>query len=118
MNIDPLGKSVNIYTKKTCGIKQHVWIDNIQEKPKLISGNLAVGERINSTRYNYGFEPYIRKAYSQSKNNNKNAIIDFFENKNRSTLEENVFKFIENTDKPETSETNKENNQEENDLKE
>ncbi len=72
----------------------------------------------NSIGNNYGFEPYIRKAYSQSKNNNKNAIIDFFENKNRSTLEENVFKFIEDTDKPETSETNKENNQEENDLKE
>ena len=38
--------------KKTCGIKQHVKIDNIFEEPNLICGKPAVGEKINSTRYN------------------------------------------------------------------
>ena len=37
--------------KKMCGKKQHVQIDNIQKKPKLICGKSAVGEKINSTRY-------------------------------------------------------------------
>ena len=39
--------------KKTCGIKQHVKIDNIFEEPNLICGKPAVGEKINSTRYIY-----------------------------------------------------------------
>lgn len=41
----------------------------------------------------YGFQPYIRKAYFQGKNFNKDAEIDFFKNKNRSTLEQNLIAF-------------------------
>ena len=43
---------------------------------------------------NYGFTTYIRRAYDQGKKHNKNAILDFFKNKNRADLENNVISFI------------------------
>ena len=47
----------------------------------------------------YGFEPYIRKAYEQTKHYNSDAITDFYSNSNKSDLEAKVIEFVENTDK-------------------
>lgn len=48
------------------------------------------GEFINE----YGFHPYIRKAYEQGLQFNKNATLDFFDNKKRDDLEKAAIKFI------------------------
>ena len=49
----------------------------------------------------YGFKPYIRKAYQQTKTKsfNANAITDFFRNADREKLENKVVDFIEKLDK-------------------
>ena len=59
------------------------WADDFNKKIK-------DGELTN----NYGFTTYIRRAYDQGKKHNKNAILDFFKNKNRADLENNVISFI------------------------
>lgn len=42
----------------------------------------------------YGFQAYIRKAFQQQKNYNRDAIIDFFQNDNRKHLENSVINFL------------------------
>ena len=59
------------------------WADDFNKKIK-------DGELTN----NYGFTTYSRRAYDQGKKHNKNAILDFFKNKNRADLENNVISFI------------------------
>ncbi|MCR8679639.1 MULTISPECIES: hypothetical protein [Campylobacter] len=53
-------------------------------------------DKINAGKFSneYGFTTYIRKAYEQKNTHNKNAILNFFKNKNRKKLEDNVFEFI------------------------
>ncbi|MEE3776309.1 hypothetical protein V2I28_02235 [Campylobacter sp. CX2-4080-23] len=53
-------------------------------------------DKINAGKFSneYGFTTYIRKAYEQKNTHNKNAILNFFKNKNRKKLEDNVFQFI------------------------
>lgn len=48
----------------------------------------------------YGFSPYVRKAYSQGKTYNEDAIIDFLKNKGRDALETSVKTFIRINDIP------------------
>ena len=47
----------------------------------------------------YGFKPYIRKAYEQTKTFNENAVTNFFENADRENLENKVVEFVENLDR-------------------
>lgn len=42
----------------------------------------------------YGFGVYIRKAFDQTKKNNPEAVLDFYENLDRLDLEENVLKLL------------------------
>ena len=48
---------------------------------------------------NYGFLPYVRKAYQQSRTVNEEAILDFFNNLERSNLEKSVIQYIKDNDK-------------------
>ncbi len=47
----------------------------------------------------YGFTPYIRKAYQQVKAFNSKAIIDYFNNPNKGSLEKKVIEFVESRDR-------------------
>ena len=42
----------------------------------------------------YGFEAYSRKAFGQSMQYNKKAVIDYFANPDRKKLEENVINYV------------------------
>lgn len=42
----------------------------------------------------YGFVPYVRKAYDQSRKNNPSAQLDYFGNKNKAVLIDNVIDFV------------------------
>ena len=42
----------------------------------------------------YGFTPYIRKAYQQSKKNNPDAILDFFKAPEKNVLKDNVIRWL------------------------
>lgn len=59
---------------------------------KSFKNKINAGEFSNE----YGFTTYIRKAYEQKNTHNKNATLNFFKNKNRQKLEDNVFEFINN----------------------
>ena len=62
---------------------------------KLFEEKLKTSEIKNE----YGFSPYIRKAYQQTKAKNENAILDFFNNTNRSNIEKQTISFIDDNDK-------------------
>lgn len=47
----------------------------------------------------YGFMPYIRQAYQQSETLNDDAILDFFNDTNKSENEQRLIKWIEAIDK-------------------
>ncbi|WP_295295974.1 type II restriction endonuclease [uncultured Brachyspira sp.] len=53
--------------------------------------------KLNNTNYKFdrGFDVYIRIAYEQNKNINKEANIDYFSHKDRIKCEENVIEFCE-----------------------
>lgn len=57
--------------------------------------------KTNELKNEYGFSPYIRKAYQQSNTlaQNESAILDFFNNKKRLIIEELAIKFIDDNDK-------------------
>ena len=75
-----------------------IWEDLEQKKKKWIKEFKA---SIKSKKFtnSYGFSPYIRKAYQQTKSFNKNATIDYFDNADKNNLEDKVIKFVENLDK-------------------
>lgn len=57
----------------------------------------AYKEKFNSYEWKnqkYGFEVYIRKTFQQTKKNNPDAIVDFYQNPHRKKLEENVLKLL------------------------
>lgn len=43
----------------------------------------------------YGFAPYVRKAYQQTKKNNSEAILDFFKNAEKEDLKDKVISWID-----------------------
>ena len=43
----------------------------------------------------YGFRVYVRKAFEQSRQSNQDAVLDFFNNPQRDTLEHSVINFLE-----------------------
>lgn len=42
----------------------------------------------------YGFNAYVRRAFDQSKRFNKDAVLDFFQNPHRQSLEAEVIRFV------------------------
>ena len=75
-----------------------IW-DNLDKKKSAWDKEFKTSIKSKEFDNAYGFNPYIRKAYQQTKRFNKNAINDFFANPNKTSLEEKVIEFVDKTDK-------------------
>lgn len=75
-----------------------IW-DDLDKKKETWSKSFRNSIKTKDFDNAYGFEPYIRKAYQQSKNFNSSSIRDFFENPNKDSLERKVIEFITETDR-------------------
>lgn len=75
-----------------------IW-DEIDEAARQWEAEFIDGIDKNLYSNEFGFSPYIRKAYQQGKQYNENAIMDFFKNKNRKAIEDAAVKFAADNDK-------------------
>lgn len=76
----------------------NIW-DMLEKKKKDWDKTFKRGIKTKEFENEYGFGPYIRKAYSQSKEFNKHATINLFDNPKKSQLENKVIEFVEEKDK-------------------
>lgn len=74
-----------------------IWDELEKKKKELVE---SFKEKVNNKKYEntFGFGPYLRKAYQQTQTFNDNAIINYFDNPNKSSLEKKAIDFVRKTD--------------------
>ena len=74
-----------------------IW-DEIDEAAKIWEAEFIEGIEAKQYSNEFGFSPYIRRAYQQGKQYNENAKMDFFSNTNRKAIEEAAVKLAADND--------------------
>ena len=74
-----------------------IWKDLEKKKDELV---LNFKNRIESEEFEnaFGFEPYLRHAFQQTQTTNDDAIINYFDNPSKSSLEKKAIDFVRKTD--------------------